>query len=712
LEHDQPVCLVTAVVLCTTPASLRVALSLFLLAGIAYGQSHWVGSWAASQQLPEPNNSLSPDNLRHATLRQIVHLSIGGAELRVHLSNRFGSAPLHFTSVHIARAVSSDSPRIVATTDQALTFSGAPGVTIPAGAGYLSDPIAFSAAPLSDLAITLHIDLPPPTQTGHPGSRATSYLAHGDLVSAADLPRAEKFEHWYFISGVDVLAPPQAAAVVTLGDSITDGHAATTNGNDRWPDDLARLLQADPATKMLGVLNQGIGGNRLLLDQLGPNALARFDRDVLAQPGVRYLVVLEGINDLGMLTRDGEVPQAEHDALVHNIIAAYEQIVARAHTHGIQVFGGTITPDGDFSYYHPGPRNEADRQAINRWIRAPGHFDAVIDFDKAMRDPQHPDRLLPAYDSGDHIHPSPIGYKAMAAVVPLALFDTSNSAEVPVPEIAFTFDDLPAHGPLPLDETRLEIASKILSALHAAAMPRIYGFVNGIRLEQQTADEAVLQAWRAAGEPLGNHSWSHMDLNKHSLAEFEADVERNEPLLGKLMNTQDWHWFRFPYLSEGDTPAKKAGIRAFFLQRGYKIAGITMSFSDYLWNEPYARCVANGDQKAIASLESSYLSAADRSIPYYRGLSHTLYGRDIPYVLLMHVGAFDARMLPRLLALYRSRGFRFITLEQAESDDFYREDTNLSLPPGPDMLEEVMQQRNLPLPPPIVPSVPLDTMCR
>ena len=409
-------------------AWLLAAVSFFLPGvGSAFGQTPWVGSWATSQQLPEAGNSLAPADLKDATLRQIVHLSIGGSTLCVHLSNRFGTEPLHITSAHIARPVSSDSAKIVPQTDKALTFSGAPDVTIPAGADYISDPVAFTAEPLSDLAITLHLDLPPPSQTGHPGSRATSYLAHGDLVSAADLPQAEKFEHWLFISGVDVQAPAEAAAIVTLGDSITDGHAVTTNGNDRWPDDLARRLQAKPATRMLAVLNQGIGGNRLLLDQTGPNALARFDHDVLAQAGARYLIVLEGINDLGMLTRDREVPQAAHDALVRHIIAAYEQIVARAHTHGIKVFGGTIMPDGGFTYYHPGPRNEADRQAINQWIRAPGHFDAVIDFDKAMRDPQHPERLLPAYDSGDHIHPSPTGYKAMAEAIPLSLFSAISA---------------------------------------------------------------------------------------------------------------------------------------------------------------------------------------------------------------------------------------------------------------------------------------------
>ncbi|HZS55487.1 MAG TPA: SGNH/GDSL hydrolase family protein, partial [Bryobacteraceae bacterium] len=199
-------------------------------------------------------------------------------------------------------------------------------------------------------------------------------------------------------------------------------HGATTNGNDRWPDILAQHLQSVAATRMIGVLNQGIGGNRVLLNGLGPNALARFDRDVLAQTGVRYLVVLEGVNDLGTLARTAEVPQAEHDELVHRLISAYAQMVARAHAHGIRVIGATILPYGGSGYYHPGPASEADRQAINQWIRAPGNFDAVVDFDRIMRDPMHPELLLPAYDSGDHLHPGPAGYKAMADGMSPALF--------------------------------------------------------------------------------------------------------------------------------------------------------------------------------------------------------------------------------------------------------------------------------------------------
>lgn len=385
-------------------------------------QQNWVGSWAASQQIPELQNALASDDLRNATLRQIVPLSVGGASLRVHLSNAFGTAPLHFSSVHIARPISASAAKIDPTTDKALSFSGNDDVTVPAGAEFVSDAVEYPMAAGSNLGVTMHFDVPPAQQTGHPGSRATSYLAHGDLVSAVDLPDAKKIDHWYQLAGVDVIAPLNAAAIVALGDSITDGHGATTNGNDRWTDVLAHRLQSSLATQTVSVLNQGIGGNHLLTDGLGPNALARFDRDVLAQTGVRYLIVLEGVNDLGGLTRSGEVSPAEHVALVRRIEEAYQQIVMRAHAHGIRVIGGTILPYTGSDYYHPGPNSEADRQAVNQWIRTPGHFDEIVDFDKVMRDPGHPDSLLPSYDSGDHLHPSPAGYSAMGTAIPLALF--------------------------------------------------------------------------------------------------------------------------------------------------------------------------------------------------------------------------------------------------------------------------------------------------
>jgi lysophospholipase L1-like esterase len=386
----------------------------------------WVASWGASQQVPEPQNELPPDDLRDATLRQIVHLSVGGSAVRVHVTNSFGTEALQFTSVHIARPLSSSSAAIDPVSDRSLTFAGQPAVTVPPGAEFVSDPVDYSVTPLSDLAVTFHLDLPPARETGHPGSRATSYYVHGDAVSAATLGDARHVDHWYQLSEIDVEADPKAASgaasVVALGDSITDGHGATTNGNDRWTDVLAARLQSSPATRNLGVSNQGIGGNHLLTDGLGPNALARFDRDVLAPAAVRWVIVFEGVNDLGGLSRNGEVPSPQHAALVERVIAAYGQIILRAHAHGLRVYGATITPYGGSSYYHPGPMSEADRQQVNRWIRARGHFDAVIDFDSVARDPEHPDRLLPAYDCGDHLHPSPAGYKAMGNVIALELF--------------------------------------------------------------------------------------------------------------------------------------------------------------------------------------------------------------------------------------------------------------------------------------------------
>ena len=408
-------------------ASLLAASLLLCLPAVARkhkpaAQPIWVGSWAASQQIPEPRNALPGDALQDATVRQIFHLSIGGSTLRVRLSNVFGTEPLHFASVHIARAVSPSSSAIVSGSDTPLAFSGAPDVTVPAGASYLSDPVNFPVAPFSNLVVSYYLPDAPSRETSHPGSRETTWFLHGNHVSDAELPAAQTVEHWYQVSGIAVQSPSDAAAIVALGDSITDGHATTTNGNDRWTDDLAVRLQSNPATSHISVLNEGIGGNHLLTDGLGPNALSRLDRDVLAQAGVRWVIVLEAINDLGRLSRESDVPASAHQQLVHEIIASYQQIIARAHTHGLMVIGGTLGPWVGSAYYHPGPASEADREAVNQWIRAPGNFDAVVDFDQAVRDPAHPDHMLPSFDSGDHLHPSPAGYRAMANAIPLSVF--------------------------------------------------------------------------------------------------------------------------------------------------------------------------------------------------------------------------------------------------------------------------------------------------
>ncbi|HEY6448780.1 MAG TPA: polysaccharide deacetylase family protein [Acidobacteriaceae bacterium] len=279
-------------------------------------------------------------------------------------------------------------------------------------------------------------------------------------------------------------------------------------------------------------------------------------------------------------------------------------------------------------------------------------------------------------------------------------------------QIAITFDDLPAHGPLPKGETRMDVAKRVIRALHNAQVPPTYGFVNGIRVQEQADTIGVLGAWVAAGNPLGNHTWSHMNLNQNSLGAFEQDIAHNEQLIQLQMKDGDWHWFRFPFLAEGDTPEKQMGVRAWLAQHGYKIAGVTMSFADYEWNEPYARCSEKKDVKEIAWLETSYLRAADESIRFDRGLSKQLYGHDIPYVLLMHIGAFDARMLPRLLDLYKRRGFSFVTLEQAELDPFYKYDADPKLLLGPDSLEGAAAAKHMSLPGEQDFSKRLDAVCR
>lgn len=377
----------------------------------------WQAAWASAQLAPDAANAMPAAGMTGATLREIVRPTLGASKLRVRFSNAFGGTPLVILGAGLARSADNRSDRIDPASRRTLTFAGAAGVTIPPGADWLSDPVALDVKAFDDLAISLRASGDPASQTAHPGSRATSYVAAGDQIAAETLTGATPVDHWYLLSGIEVERCAAANGIVMLGDSITDGRGSTTNGNDRWPDVLARRLGGKAA-----VLNQGIGGNRVLLDGLGPSALARLDRDVLAQPGVRYVLVLEGINDLGVLTRLETKTPAERKAFVTQLTAGYAQIVARAHARGMKVYGATITPDTGSAYYHPDAGSEADRQAINAWIRAPGHFDAVVDFDAVTRDPANPSRLAPAFDSGDHLHPNPAGYKAMGEAVPLALF--------------------------------------------------------------------------------------------------------------------------------------------------------------------------------------------------------------------------------------------------------------------------------------------------
>lgn len=265
-------------------------------------------------------------------------------------------------------------------------------------------------------------------------------------------------------------------------------------------------------------------------------------------------------------------------------------------------------------------------------------------------------------------------------------------------QLAVTFDDLPVSGPLPPGQSRVGVAQQIIRTLQADHVPPTYGFVNAVHVQYDPGTVEVLGAWRASGNLLGNHTWSHLSLDKMSLEQFEGDLEKDEPILDLLMAGHDWRWLRYPYLAEGDNTPKRMGIRVFLAQHGYKIASVTMNFDDYDWNGPYARCVAKHDAQGVNWLETSYLRAADENIGSYRSMSKQLYGHDIAYVLLLHIGAFDAHMLPRLLRLYRERGFSFVPLEQAEEDPFYQYDVNPKLVPGPDLLEQAMRDKHLPLP--------------
>jgi lysophospholipase L1-like esterase len=378
---------------------------------------NWVGTWAASPMAAKnPDGKFGAPGTDGTTLREIVHISIGGPSVRVILTNEFGLDPLTISAAQVA--LSSGTSAITPGTGTALTFGGMPSITIPPGALAVSDPAALKVAPASNLAVSLFLPDQPVSQlTFHPFADQTNYLVPGNVVTAASLDTPQTFFTWDFLKGVDVTADNKAASIVTFGDSITDGAHSTRDANARWPDILARRLQADKKTAHLGVLNQGIGGNRVLHDTTGPSALARFDRDVLAQAGVKYLVIMESINDIGHATD----PVKPYDVVTaDDLTAGLTQLATRAHTHGIKVYGATLTPFVGAKYQSPA--GEEMRQAINKWIRTTDQFDGVIDFDKVTTDPTHPGMFLILDDSGDHLHPGDAGYKAMGESIDINLF--------------------------------------------------------------------------------------------------------------------------------------------------------------------------------------------------------------------------------------------------------------------------------------------------
>jgi lysophospholipase L1-like esterase len=400
-------------------------LALTLLAGCASvavpdRDQHWVASWGTAQLAPDAQNALSAAQWQDATLRQIVRASLGGRQLRVRFSNVFGTEPLVIDAASVGLA--SGPGQAGASGLRALRFGGAGAVTIPAGAEYISDPVALDVAAGADLAVSLHLAAAPARQTGHPGARATSFVARGNRVLDGAWNGADAVTRWYQLAGVDVLAAPTAHAVVGIGDSITDGYGVAPDSHGRWTDHLAVRLRAAGVSDV-GVVNAGIGGGRLLRDGLGPNLASRFERDVLARPGVSHAIVMIGVNDLGVQHREQQDSPAARARLLEEMRDAQRQLAARARDSGVCLIGATISPYGASGYYRPGPANEEDRLAYNRWIRESGTFDGVIDFDAALRDPAQPGRLLAAYDN-DGLHPNMAGYKAMADAVPLALLQT------------------------------------------------------------------------------------------------------------------------------------------------------------------------------------------------------------------------------------------------------------------------------------------------
>jgi lysophospholipase L1-like esterase len=371
------------------------------------GDRHWVGTWTAA---PAPAEGVA---LSNHTLRMNLRVSLGGDTLRVRLSNAHGSRKL---VVGAARVGLRDAgPAIVPGSDRRLTFGGAETTTIAAGSLLISDPVALTVPPLGDLAVSVYLPGDLPASFGITGrySRQTNYVSPpGDFTAAGAMPVGRITDDWYFVSGVDVLASPETGGIVALGDSLTDANISTI--------DAFRRLMARSNGRPMAVMNQGLGGNRILHDVRGDSGLRRFDRDVLVQPGVTHVIVMLGANDLR-----NRWARPEEEVKAEEMIAGLKQMAVRARTRGVTIFGATLTPFENETFL-PGawnPEREARRLAVNAWIREGGAFDGVVDFDQALRDPAHPARMLPIYDCGDHLHPSDLGYNTMGDAIDLSLFD-------------------------------------------------------------------------------------------------------------------------------------------------------------------------------------------------------------------------------------------------------------------------------------------------
>jgi lysophospholipase L1-like esterase len=400
-------------------AALSVSSFVLSPASAQVQTNSWISSWTASPMAPR---GVMPASFSNRTIRQIVHLSIGGDKVRLRLSNEFGTKPILIGAASVAMAGKSSD--VVSASLRALTFGGAKSVIIQPGAPALSDPVEFNVAPLSDVAVSLYLPAATELGTVHATGLQTAYVSTtGDFTASTEFPVVDRFENRFFLTGVMVEPSSPVRAIVTFGDSITDGTRSTVDANGRWPDVLARRLKA--AGVGAAVLNQGIAGNRVLSDGAGVSALARFERDVLSQPGVSHVVIFLGINDIGFpgtaIEPGGIVRTADE------IIAGYKQLIERAHLRSIQVVGSPLTPFENALAGGPNQgyfttEKEAKRLAVNNWIRTSGAFDGLLDFDRVVADPAHPSAIATAYDSGDHLHPNDAGYKAMGESIDLKLF--------------------------------------------------------------------------------------------------------------------------------------------------------------------------------------------------------------------------------------------------------------------------------------------------
>ena len=377
---------------------------------------HWVGTWAAA---PAPAEGVVGFN--NHTIRMNPRISLGGERLRVRISNAYGIRPLAIGAARVG--LHSTGPAVVPGSNRRLTFGGEPGATIAAGALVVSDPVELTFAPLADLAVSVHLPGDLPVSFGITGryARQTNYVSPpGNFAAEEVMPVGRLTDDWYFVCGIDVVAPKETGAIVAVGDSLTDANISTHDGHHSWPAQLARRLMARQHGRPMAVMNQGLGGNRILHDIRGDSGLRRFDRDVLAQPGVTHTVIMLGTNDLR--NRPGKI---EEEVTASQMIAGLKQFAVRGQAHGIKVILATLTPFENETFL-PGawnPKREAVRQAVNEWLRKTDDFDAIVDFDRALRDPDHPTSMLPIYDCGDHLHPSDWGYRAMGDAIDLKLFE-------------------------------------------------------------------------------------------------------------------------------------------------------------------------------------------------------------------------------------------------------------------------------------------------